>query len=352
MATGEQVRQIGDEIMMDRAAVSADGRLVATGMDLIQLWEADSGRERAKLAPLRGRLSALAFTPDGRRLLYSAHEAKNESPIHIWDVASGTDMGRLVARDHIALSLAVSPDGHVVASGGSDGTVRLWDLAAGKELRKLTGHQGPVLCLAFSPDGRRLISGSRDTTALIWDVADVLPAEPAARLEAAELNDLWVTLASPDGAAALMAVRRLARAPEQSLEHARSRIGKPAEADPDRVARLIADLDANDFAKREAATEELARLGRLAETALKRALDDKPSAELTARAKPLLKKAEEQRVSPDELQALRAAEVLEVIGTPEAAKVIASLAKDSRNARVAEEAKAAQARLEKKSARR
>lgn len=350
MATGEQVRQIGDEIMMNRVAVSADRRLVATGMDHIQLWDAASGRERAKLDRLRGGLFALALTPDARRLLYSSYEAENDTPIHVWDVASGKEMGRLAARDHIALCLAVSPDGRIVASGGSDNTVRLWDLATGKELRKLTGHQGPVLCLAFSPDGRRLISGSRDTTALIWDVADVLPAEPTVHLEAAELNDLWTALASPDGAAALKAVRRLVRAPEQSLAKARTQLGKQPAADADRLARLIADLNADDFDKRESASAELARLGRLAEPALKRALADKPSAELRKRATALLKKLDEQKVSSDDLQALRAVEVLESIGTPEAAKLIESLAKTSPSPRVAEEAKAAGTRMRKKRA--
>ncbi|HEX5273439.1 MAG TPA: WD40 repeat domain-containing protein [Gemmataceae bacterium] len=346
VAAGKEVRQIRVGHWMTRATASGDGRLIAAGgAQEIKFCDAASGRELANLGRLPG-TCALALTPDGRRYLYSSG-AKGARSITVWDVANGADMGRLGARGHLAISLAVSPDGRLVASGGSDGTVRLWDLAAGKELRMLTGHQGPVLCLAFSPDGRRLISGSRDTTALIWDVADVLPAEPAAPLEAAELKDLWTTLASPDGAAALKAVRRLARAPDQALAQARAQLGKPA-ADPDRLARLIADLDADDFAKREAAGAELARLGRLAEPALKRALEGKPSAELRSRATALLKKFEEQRVSPADLQALRALEVLELIGTPEAAKLIESLAKDSPSPHVAEEAKAAHQRLVKK----
>jgi hypothetical protein len=76
------------------------------------------------------------------------------------------------------------------------------------------------------------------------------------------LKDLWLALASPDGAAALKAVRRLARSPEQALPHFREQVGKQPAADPDRLARLIADLDAESFEKREAAGEELARLPR------------------------------------------------------------------------------------------
>ena len=113
------------------------------------------------------------------------------------------------------------------------------------------------------------------------------------------------------------------------------------------TARLVsvADLDDDDFVKREAATAELPRLGRFAEAALKRALENKPSAEVRLRAEVLLKKLGEWQVSPSELQSLRALEVLELIGTPEARKIIESLEKGTVSRRVSEEAKAALGRL-------
>jgi hypothetical protein len=336
---GKEVRQVANEFMY-HATSSPDGRLLAGGTVRIGVWDAATGRELARLDQ-PNRVLALAFSPDGRRLAASAFN----HPIRVWEVVTGTEMGRLASRDGFTLALAVSPDGRLVASGGLDRVVRLWDLASGKEVRKLEGHQGAVLAVAFSADGRRLISGSRDTTALIWDVASVLPAEAPARLEASELKELWVALASPEGAAALKAVRRLARAPEQSLAHIREHLGKPPAADPDRLARLIADLDAEDFSKREAASAELARLGKLAEAALKRALEDRPAAEVRWRAEGLLKKLNMGKVPPPDLQALRALEVLELIGTPEARQVIESLEKGAADRRVSEEAKAALIRL-------
>jgi hypothetical protein len=202
-----------------------------------------------------------------------------------------------------------------------------------------------VLALAFSADGRRLISGSRDTTALVWDVAGVLPAALAVRLDEAEVRELWAALSDADGAVALKAVCRLARAPEQSLPYIRAHLGKEPAADPERLARLVADLDADEFAARQAASVELARLGKLAEAALKRALENMPSPEVRRRAEALLKRLEEGKAASAELQTRRAVEVLERIATPEARTVIEALAKETGNPRVAEEARATLDRL-------
>lgn len=80
-------------------------------------------------------------------------------------------------------SLAVSPDGRLLASGGGDKggllgfgkpawldcAVRVWDIASGKLLHTLEGHQQTVTHLAFSRDNKRLLSGSPDNTVRVWD---------------------------------------------------------------------------------------------------------------------------------------------------------------------------------------
>ena len=71
----------------------------------------------------------------------------------------------------MALSVAFSPDGKLLASGGDNNTIMLWDVASGTLTKTLTGHADVVWSVAFSPDGKLLASGSYDKTIKIWRVA-------------------------------------------------------------------------------------------------------------------------------------------------------------------------------------
>ncbi|MEC4818133.1 MAG: serine/threonine-protein kinase [Scytonema sp. PMC 1069.18] len=79
------------------------------------------------------------------------------------------------AHSSMVHAVAISPNGQMIASGGSDNTVKLWYLATGKLVRTLggwfSGHSNIVNTVAFSPDGELLASGSWDDTIKLWLVS-------------------------------------------------------------------------------------------------------------------------------------------------------------------------------------
>jgi HEAT repeat protein len=114
------------------------------------------------------------------------------------------------------------------------------------------------------------------------------------------------------------------------------------------ITHWITDLDSEQFAVRERANEALEKIGDVAVPALRRKLAEKPSLEVSQRIERLLSKIEEQQIDPQSLRALRAVEVLEHIGSPEAKQVLETLATGAEGARLSREAKASLERLDER----
>src|SRR5207244_4307264 len=97
----------------------------------------------------------------------------------------------------------------------------------------------------------------------------------------------------------------------------KGRLRPAAPPDDKRIARLIADLDGDDFDTRERAAREVAAIGEAAEPALRKALAGDPSAELRRRAEEVLRQIDPSQAG-EVVRGVRAVEVLESLGTPEA----------------------------------
>jgi WD40 repeat protein len=240
------------------------------------------------------------------------------------------------------VSVAASPGGRFLAVASGEPVIHLWDLVTAQEVGRLRGHQGGVVGLAFSADGTRLVSGSLDTTAVVWNVGKYTQTvgPGGAPLAARELEALWTDLAGKDAARAFAAQQTLSRHPAQAAALVRERLPAARGADPERLAKLVAGLSARNLAMRQKAVAELKELGELAQPALEKALAGDVSLEARQRVERLLR---DVTASPagGRLRELRAVETLALAGGPKAREVLASLAKGAPEARLTREARAA-----------
>lgn len=162
-------------------AWSPDGARVAAGRIVITIWDVESETQVQTLEGHKGFIRDLVFSPDGRYLA----SACMDKTVRVWDLSTGEALHTLRPQGLVIYlksgpitnpiglpmsSVAFSPDGKRLATGGADRVVRMWDTATGKLLRELKGHRMSITAVAFSPDGTSLLSSSLDHTIRVWDV--------------------------------------------------------------------------------------------------------------------------------------------------------------------------------------
>lgn len=309
-------------------------------------WDIAAGKTVSWLTGDNPQARGMAVSPDGKIFV----SGTTDSLVHRWDLSTGEQLSSVDGQQKTIDSLAFSPDGRSLASGGQDGTIWLWEMYTGCRRLVLQGHKGSVISLSFSRDGRRLASGSSDTTVLVWDlIAGANMARPNV-LTAEQLDGLWTALAGDDAAKAYQSIWQLASAPKQSLPFLQARLRPIPAPDAKRISQLLADLDSEDFKLRTKAHEELEKRGESAAASLRQAAEKPPSAEVGRRVKELRDKLKTERrtPSPERIRVLRAVEVLEHIGMPEARQILKVLADGAAEAQLTQEAKASLDRLTKR----
>ena len=182
MYTGEHKKTLnGHEHRVYSVAFSPDSKTLASGSDdnTIRLWSVDTGETKRILTGHAGEfegvdngpssvegVKSVAFSPDGKTLASGG----GDNVIHLWDVETGKSKMTLIGHTHWVFSLAFSPDGKTLASGSVDSDIRLWDPHTGQHKKTLTGHSAWIRSIAFSPDGKTLASGSDDGSVLLWKI--------------------------------------------------------------------------------------------------------------------------------------------------------------------------------------
>jgi RNA polymerase sigma factor (sigma-70 family) len=340
-------QSLGDErLSILDLAYSPDGKLLATAdaLGVIGLWDVSTGQKvRTLLSPGGQWRHALAFDPPGKVLAVASQAADS---VTLYDVATGAELRRCRRPGALIQSLAFARGGRLLVAGSDEG-LTLWEVASGAQVLHLTGHRGPVNAVAVSPDGNRVLSGSTDTTVLLWDLAaawrETAPGPPPGKKPPTP-EELCLDLRD-DGAIAYRAVWALAALRDKALPALKKELlSAETGEDAERVRRLVADLDDADPKVRNRALEGLRPVGAPAEPVLRKALESAKSDKLRSRLRGFLAELEADGVinpAADGRHAARAADLLELMGTAEARKLLEELAKTGRTAALQREAKAA-----------
>jgi len=117
------------------------------------------------------RLSALALTRDGTMI---AAGGLSDGRIGLWNAATLQLVATLEGHTAPVKSVAFSPDGKTLLSGGDDKLLIFWDVAGRRPAAKLTDHPGTITSVAVNKDGRIAASGDDKNNVILWDVSSRL----------------------------------------------------------------------------------------------------------------------------------------------------------------------------------
>ena len=195
-------------------AVSPDGETLASASwdQTIRLWPLAGGAARVLEAHTQN-VNGVAFAPDGRTLVSVSYDQS----VRIWPLsglvaptivvmpsplnavavggdgeiaAGGADgrvyfltgdgarAGEVTAGPRPVISLAISPDGALVAAASIGGSVAVIDRKKRDLARTLVGPGLPVWSVAFLPDSRTLLTGGADNIIRRWNAATGNPVDP------------------------------------------------------------------------------------------------------------------------------------------------------------------------------
>ncbi len=159
-----------DEILITETIQMSPDHLLKSIVGDWECWQTLHGHTRG--------INCLAFSPRVKNGITSPLVASgSRGETKLWDLTKGELIGTLSEYpwslsglvDEVN-SLAFSPDGQTLVSGGADSTIKIWHVGALDLIDILHKHNGMVRCVAFTPDGQMLATGGDDRKILFWDL--------------------------------------------------------------------------------------------------------------------------------------------------------------------------------------
>jgi WD40 repeat protein/tetratricopeptide (TPR) repeat protein len=191
-------------------------RVLRVAETAVRVYDTQTNQPVGGTLPHKNKVTAAAFSPDGKRVLTVCHQPNGdelEGHVRVWETATGELLGQPLVHPRSVLEASFSRDGRYVLTACQDGKARLWDveknslvgepmehkqdlsralyLPDGKHLLTVDvegglrlwdaktaeavgptwGHRKPINHLAFSPDGQQLVTASADGTASVWEAS-------------------------------------------------------------------------------------------------------------------------------------------------------------------------------------
>ena len=319
----------------------------------IDIWDVNGGRLFRHLDDFSWQSLHCALSPDLRTLCATGKDGR----ICLWEVATGQQ--RLVLKatesmiDNLGWSqvLGCSPDGLTIACVHQSATrIDFWDIPSGKRFGGVNAPGHAINSFDFTPDGRRLLTGGRDSTILCWDMTrpEWRSRQLVSRLSDADLAQHWARLRNGKADEAYRSKWALAGDAKKTVEFFRTRLPSTPPISAERIKSWIADLDSQQYTVRERAQSDLQDHFGECEESLRNALVGSITAEAKNRVNRIIEANFAAIPKPDQLRDLRAIEILEQIGTPEARDLLRHLAAVESPTRFSRDAAESLKRLESK----
>lgn len=177
-------------------AFSRDGKLIATsGTDFrVFLFDATELLKGSSFAfPLNFGGGWSAISPDRSKVVVRSTERSTPTET-LWDVTSRRKVAEFAPMES-ATTGSFSPDGAILATGDTAGTITLWESSTGAEILRFAAHDKVIVSVVFAAAGKQLISASRDKTVRIWNLENPVGFRELCRFNS-EVSTLGI---SPDG---------------------------------------------------------------------------------------------------------------------------------------------------------
>jgi WD40 repeat protein len=169
----------------------------SSGDGIIESWRVSDGALLRTIETHQSEIHSMAFSPDGTMLAFGTKTA-----VILWRVSDGTYLRKweIDQWEIEIVSIAFSPDGTTLITGGWWGGVKLWRVLDGTQLYELKGElMGSVYRVAFSPDGQFVAAGSIGGIVNLWRAADGAHLSTMQSTESMEHGGVRSLLFLPDG---------------------------------------------------------------------------------------------------------------------------------------------------------